>query len=411
MRIATLQQYNIGLNGILRNQADVSKTQQEISTGKRVLTPADDPVAATKILQMQQELALNDQYTLNMNAADNRLKAEEAAIKAVTESLAKLKELASSATGAKTLTDRQAIAAEVYEIQEHLADLFNSKDAGGEYIFAGFKGQNQPFVKGANGRYEFVGDEGQRKLAIGRTTTVATGDSGKELFINIPASKNTFVANASPKNKGDLLVNPSFVTDEEKYAEFYPHDLIITFNPASAVTPPESNFTVRRASDNRVVDGMANVTFNPGDNITVAGVTLNIQGFPEPGDQVLVNSTPKQSITDTIFLLTTGLNTLPDTKEGNDTLAILIHDTLTNLTHAEAKISAIRSDLGARMNIVQNTRDLAADVKVVNREILSKLQDADYAESISKLSLQTYLLEAAQQSYTKISRMSLFNHM
>lgn len=411
MRIATLQQYNIGLNGILKNQADVSKTQQEISTGKRVLTPADDPVAATKILQMQQELALNDQYTLNMNAADNRLKAEEAAIKAVTESLAKLKELASSATGAKTLTDRQAIAAEVYEIQEHLADLFNSKDAGGEYIFAGFKGQNQPFVKGANGRYEFVGDEGQRKLAIGRTTTVATGDSGKELFINVPASKNTFVANASPKNKGDLLVNPSFVTDEEKYAEFYPHDLIITFNPASAVAPPETNFTVRRASDNRVVDGMANVTFSPGDNITVAGVTLNVQGIPEPGDQVLVNSTPKQSITDTIFLLTAGLNTLPDTKEGNDTLAILIHDTLTNLTHAEANISAIRSALGARMNIVQNTRDLAADVKVVNREILSKLQDADYAESISKLSLQTYLLEAAQQSYTKISRMSLFNHM
>jgi len=63
------------------------------------------------------------------------------------------------------------------------------------------------------------------------------------------------------------------------------------------------------------------------------------------------------------------------------------------------------------MNIIENTRNLAADVKLVNKEILSKLQDVDHAEAISRLSLQTYLLEAAQQSYTKISRMSLFNSM
>lgn len=410
MRIATLQQYSLGLNGILKNQSDVAKTQQEISTGRRVLTPADDPVAATKILLMQQEIALGDQYVLNMNAADNRLNTEEAAISAVTEAIAHLKVLTSSASGPKILSDRQAIAAEVYQIQEHLADLMNSKDAGGEYIFAGFQGQQQPFVKNAAGRYDFMGDEGQRLLAIGRTTSVATSDSGKDLFVNIPATKNTFNTTLNPKNKAELTINPGFVTDEEKYAEHYPHDLVITFNPESAVSPAESTFTVRRA-DGRVVDGMENVSFSSGTSINVAGVTLTIQGQPEPGDQVLVKSSPKQSLTDTVFRLTAGLNTLPDTKEGNDALAILIADTLTNLTHAEATLSSKRSDLGARMNIVNNTRELAADVKIVNREILSKLQDADYAESISKLSIQTYLLEAAQQSYTRISRMSLFNHL
>lgn len=411
MRIATLQQYNMGLNQILKNQANVNKTHQEVSTGRRVLTPADDPVAATKILQIQQEIALGDQFVLNMNAADNRLKTEESAIDAVTSAIARLKELTSSASGSKTLSDRQAIAAEVYQIQEHIADLMNSKDAGGEYIFAGFKGQNQPFVKGENGRYNFVGDEGQRRLAIGRSTTVATGDSGKNLFIDIAANKNTFTTSASAKNKADLIVNPGFVTDEEKYAEFYPHDLVITFNPQAAIDPAGANFTVRRAHDGRVVDGMENISFSSGSSINVAGVTVNIQGNPQAGDQVLIESTPKQSLTDTIFRLTAGLNSLPDTQEGNDTLAILIADTLTNLTNAEASISSVRSDLGARMKIVENTRELAADVKLVNREILSKLQDADYAESISKLSLQTYLLDAAQQSYSLISRMSLFNHM
>ena len=411
MRISTMQQYNTGLNGILRNQSEVHKTQQQITTGKKVLTPADDPVASTKILQMQQEMALSDQYVKNMNAADTRLKAEETAIKAVTEQIARLKALTSSASGAKTLTDRQAIAAEVEEIQGYIADLMNTKDAGGEYIFAGFKGQSEPFVKGPNGRYEFVGDEGQRKLSISRTTTVSTGDSGKGIFVDIPAHKNTFTTGVNPKNKGDLQVNAGFVSDEEKYAEFYPHDLILTFNPESAVEPNGANFTVRRASDGRVVEGMEKIAFTEGSNISVAGTLFNIKGSPKQGDQVMVQSTPKQSLTDTMFRLTQGLNTLGDTKEESDALAILIEDTLTNLTNAEASLSKTRSELGARMNVVHNTRELAADVKVVNRETLSKLQDADYAESVSQLAIQTYLLEAAQQSYTTISRLSLFNHL
>src|SRR5690606_26945160 len=249
MRIATLQQFNTGLNGILDNQGGVNKTQQQISTGRRVLTPADDPIAATKILQLQQELALNDQYTRNMTAADNRLKLEEATLKSVTANLERVKELTVQAGGGSlTITDRQAISAEIFQLQEGLVDLFNTKDAGGEYIFAGFKGSQEPFVKVASGRYEYKGDEGQRYLAIGPSTTVATGDNGKALFIDVEAAKNTFTAQLNPLNKGTLQVNPGFVTDEEAYGNFYPDDLIVTFNPESAIAPAGPNYTVRRAS-------------------------------------------------------------------------------------------------------------------------------------------------------------------
>lgn len=412
MRIATSQQYNTALNNMLRNQSEVSKTQQQVSSGRRVLTPADDPIASTKILQMQQDMALSAQFVRNMNSADSRLKAEEAAMQSITEALGRLKELTvKSGNGSQTLTDRQATAAEIYQIQEHIADVMNTKDAGGEYIFAGFKGGSAPFVKQPTGRYEFVGDEGVRYLNIARSTQVATSDSGKALFIDIAATKNTFTSSLSPLNRGDLRVNPGFVTDEEKYAEFYPNDLVITFNPTSAVTPEASNYTVRRMSDGRVVDGFANVPYEPGTKITVAGMSVNISGQPEVGDEVFIKSTPKQSLTDTIFRLNDGLNTLQDNLEDSETLRILIADSLTNFDNALSSISAIRSDLGARLNIVENTRNLAADVKVVNQEILSKLQDVDYAEAISRLSMQTFLLEAAQQSYTTISKLSLFNHM
>ncbi|MAK92921.1 MAG: flagellar hook-associated protein 3 [Oceanospirillaceae bacterium] len=412
MRVATLQQYSTGLKGILNNQEEVNKTQQQVSTGRRVLTPADDPIAATKILQLQQDLALNEQYTRNMTAAENRLNLEEATLSSVTENIARVKELTVQAgDGSYTIEDRQAIAAEIYQLQEALADLFNTRDANGEHIFAGFKGATEPFQKTGTGRYEFVGDEGQRYLAIGATTTVATGDSGKGLFVDVEAAKNTFTTSLNPLNTGTLQVNPGFVVDEEAYAEFYPDDLVITFNPESAITPPGPNYTVRRASDNRVVDGMSNETYFDGAPITVAGLSIGMSGRPEPGDEILARSSPKQSITDTLYRLTAGLNSLTDSPVDSETLDILIEDTLTNLTNAQTSVSQKVSELGARLNVVENTGNLAADVKLVNQEVLSKLSDVDFAEAVSRLSLQTYLLEAAQQSYTTISRLSLFNQL
>ena len=412
MRVATLQQYTTGLNGILNNQQEVNKTQQQVSTGRRVLTPADDPIAATKILQLQQDLALNEQYTRNMTAAENRLNLEEATLQSITENIARVKELTVQAgDGAYTIEDRQAIAAEIYQLQEALADLFNTRDANGEHIFAGFKGGSEPFVKAPNGRYEFKGDEGQRYLAIGATTTVATGDSGKGLFVDVESAKNTFTTSLNPLNTGTLQVNPGFVTDEEDYAEFYPDDLIVTFNPESAIDPPGPNYTVRRASDNRVVEGLANKEYYSGADISVAGMQLVLSGEPEPGDEVLAKSSPKQSITDTLYRLTAGLNTLRNNPQDSATLDVLLEDTLNNLTSAQTSISEKVSDLGARLNVVENTSNLAADVKIVNQEVLSKLSDVDFAEAVSRLSMQTYLLEAAQQSYTTISRLSLFNQL
>lgn len=412
MRISTLQQYTKGLNSIMDNQTEVNKTQQQVSTGRRVLTPADDPIASTKILQLQQDLALNDQFQKNMTFAENRLNLEEATLASVTENLTRLKELTVQAGGGTlTITDRQAIAAEVYQIQEALVDLFNTRDANGEYIFAGFKGGDMPFVENSTGRYDYTGDEGQRYLSIGASTTVATGDNGKELFVDVEAAKNTFTAALNPNNTGTMQVNPGFVVDDEAYGGFYPDDIIVTFNPESAISPAGPNYTVRRASDDRVLEGLVNVGYTPGRSIQVQGVQIDLSGAPEPGDEVLVKSSPKQSITDTIFRLTVGLNTLQDNPDDAATLEILIEDTLTNLANAQSSVSEVVSRVGARLNVIENTSNLAADVKIVNQDVLSKLSDVDFAEAVSRLSLQSYLLEAAQQSYTTISRMSLFDQM
>ncbi|AHK15279.1 flagellar hook-associated protein FlgL [Thalassolituus oleivorans] len=412
MRVATLQSFNSGLNSILDNQSSVNKTQQQVSSGRRVLTPADDPIASTKILQLQQDIAQRDQYDRNMTAAENRLKLEEATLSSITDNLTRLQELTVNAGGGTlTQTDRQAIGSEINQLEKSLASLFNTRDPNGEFIFAGFKGKNPPFEQQANGRYAYKGDEGQRFLSIGDTTNVATGDSGKSLFIDVRAAKNTFTTQINPLNTGDAQVNAGFVVDEEAYADFYPDDIIITFNQESAISPPGPNYTARRASDNHVIEGKVNVGYTGSKDIVVAGVSMTVYGNPEPGDEVLAKSTPKQSITDTVFRLRQGLDSLEDNPEDSATLDILIEDTLTNLAFAQSSISEVRSQVGARLNVIDNTRNLSDDVKLVSQSVLSELSDVDFAEAVSRLSLQTFLLEAAQQSYTTISRLSLFNQL
>ena len=307
MRVSTLQSFNKGLNSILDNQTQVNKTQQQVSTGRRVLTPADDPIAATKILQLQQDAALREQFGKNMTGAEGRLTLEETQLAGITDNLTRLKELAVKAgDGSQTIGDRQAIAAEVREILGATVDLMNSKDAGGEYLFGGFKGGTLPFQQNENGRYDYAGDEGQRFLSIATSTTVATGDNGKNLFVDVEAADNSFNTLVSPLNQGTGIVNPGFVVDEQAYADFYPEDLVITFNAESAISPSGPNFTVRQASDGRSVNGLVSQSYNSGSDIVVAGLIIKVSGEPEPGDEFLANSSEKQSVTDTIYRLMDG---------------------------------------------------------------------------------------------------------
>lgn len=412
MRISTLQSFNKGLNSIMDNQSQVSKTQQQVSTGRRVLTPADDPIAATKILQLQQDSALREQFEKNIAGAKGRLALEETQMAGITENLDRLKELTIQAgDGAANMSDRQDIAFEVNAILEATVDLMNSKDAGGEYLFGGFKGGTEPFQKNENGRYDYAGDEGQRFISIASSTTVATGDNGKNLFVDVESSDNTFNTQINPTNGGTGVINPGFVVDQEEYDDLYPEDLIITFNPETAISPPGPNYTVRQASDGRVVEGIDKQGYESGDKITIAGIELKISGKVQSGDEFMVNSSEKQSLTDTIYRLKDALDSLEDNPEDSEILKNLLANTLDNLDYAQASISQVRSEVGARLNIVENTEAQAADIDLVSKEVLSKLSDVDFAEAVSRLTLQTFLLETAQQSYAKIQNLSLFNQL
>ncbi|MEY8204729.1 MAG: flagellar hook-associated protein FlgL [Bermanella sp.] len=412
MRISSMQQFNRGVQGILNNQEIVNKSQQQISSGRKILTPADDPIASTRILQLQQDIALREQYAGNLIAAKNHQNHEEVTLEGVIENLQKIRTLTINAgNGATTKDDRGFIAAEIDERLNSIVDLLNTRDASNVYVFSGFKGEVKPFVERAGGGFSFEGDQGQRSLQVSANATVAVNDSGEGLFVNIPSVNNTFFTQDNPNNEGTGVINVGFMRDQADFDAAYPEDYYIEFNADSALTPPRDNYSVRRTSDNRAVDGLDVIPFSSGDDITFAGLSVKVSGKPEPGDTFLVNSSEKQSLTDTVQMLIEGLRSFEDNTSGSAQIKTLVSTTLTNIDSTVTSISTTRSEIGARLNSVESIDNFQQDLNLVSQQALSTLQDLDFAEAVSRLSLESFLLEASQQTYTRISGLSLFNHI
>lgn len=188
MRISTSQLFRQSVDAMLEKQRELAKTEMQVASGKRILRPSDDPSSAVRILDLgeaQQRLA---QYQRNADMAVARLDQEETALMGIENLLQRVRELAVRANSDTLSTeDRQAVAAEVRQHMESFVQLANSRDANGEYMFAGFSSLTQPFSHDGAGNFSYAGDSGQRSLQIGDSREVAIGDPGG-IFMDFAAA-------------------------------------------------------------------------------------------------------------------------------------------------------------------------------------------------------------------------------
>ena len=413
MRISTIQAFNNGVQGLQKNYANAIRTQEQISTGNRILTPADDPVASVRLLQLEQQQNVLGQYKENLTAAKNGLAQEEVTLNSVNTVLQRVRELAVQAgNGALSQADRESIAAELGEREDELLGLMNTRNARGEYLFAGFQGKTQPFVRQADGSYSYEGDEGQRKLQIASSQSVPISDSGKKTFENvINAGRVQAAVTAAPGST--LQVSAPLVQDEVAFSGVTPfpdNGVEVVFD----VAPNQNNYAVyalpRTGGDTPLPDGAGSLDADPdeADSLVFRGVTLKFSGVPVGGEtvQLTVDATQqKQGILDTIAQLKTSLQGPASGFQIGDAVAVAI----TNLDHGMTTVDSVRGEIGARLNVVETTQTDNDDVGLVNKSVQAELRELDYAEALSRLAFQTVILEAAQQSYVKVSGLNLFN--
>lgn len=414
MRISSQQAFNLGVKGIQNNYAELIRTQQQISTGNRILTPADDPVASVRLMQLEQQQNMLGQYKDNLVAANNSLVQEESVLNSVNDIMQRIRVLAEEAgNGALSQSDRQSIAAELREREDELLGLMNTKNARGEYLFSGFQGKTQPFVRQGDGSFVYMGDEGQRKLQVASSLDIPISDNGKKVFQNVTNAARLDATYTQPAGSS-LMVSSPLVQDEIAYASApgYPDSQFeIRFNdPAN----PKNYEIFETTTGTSLQTGSMDDDDKLHDTLVFAGVVVHLDGVPDGTETISIKADPareKQGVLDTIYQLRTALENNIDSPEGSRATRDAVAAAITNIDHAMVTIDQTRGDIGARMNIIETTQTNNEDVTLVNQAVQAELREVDYPEALSKLAFQSIILEAAQQSYVKVSNLNLFNKM
>jgi len=205
MRISTPFMFARGVDMMLKKQVSLSDTELQLASGKRILRPSDDPSASVRILDLKETQSKLEQFQRNAEAAKAKLGQEEAALTSVQNLLQRVRELAVAGNNDTYSTENRTALAK--EIREHLGNflqLANTRDANGEYIFAGYQTNTPPMsqtdVGLATYSMTYSGDSGQRVVMIGESREVAMGDPGS-IFME-------FAANAGgTTNVGEVLNN------------------------------------------------------------------------------------------------------------------------------------------------------------------------------------------------------------
>ena len=415
MRISSQQAFNLGVKGIQNNYAELIRTQQQISTGNRILTPADDPVASVRLMQLEQQQNMLGQYKDNLVAANNSLVQEESVLNSVNDIMQRIRVLAEEAgNGALSQSDRQSIAAELREREDELLGLMNTKNARGEYLFSGFQGKTQPFVRQGDGSFVYMGDEGQRKLQVASSLDIPISDNGKKVFQNVTNAARLDATYTQPAGSS-LTVSSPLVQDEIAYASApgYPDSQFeIRFNdPAN---PKNYEIFETTGTWTLLQTGSMDDDDKLHDTLVFAGVVVHLDGVPDGTETISIKADPareKQGVLDTIYQLRTALENNTDSPEGSRATRDAVAAAITNIDHAMVTIDQTRGDIGARMNIIETTQTNNEDVTLVNQAVQAELREVDYPEALSKLAFQSIILEAAQQSYVKVSNLNLFNKM
>jgi flagellar hook-associated protein 3 FlgL len=295
--------FDAGVSSMNKQSALLLHIQQQIASGRRILTPADDPVGAARVLEVTQSRDILTQYTTNQDSAMSALGLAEGQLESATEILQRVRELTIQAGGPSlTASSRQAIAVELRARYDNLMGIANAADGQGQFQFSGYQGATKPFsgtvddlIAGAEITY--VGDDGQRRIQVSATRLLEVSDSGSDVFMRTGNGESVFKTMATLI--GQLELNDT------------------------------------------------------------TGLTTAITKIDQAGDNIL----------------------------------------------------RVRAALGSRMNEVEALGYLNQDLSLQYDQTLSKLQDLDYAKAISDLTLKQNQLEAAQESFSKISQLSLFDYL
>ncbi len=296
MRVSTALIQQRGVQSILDRQEQLLRTQNQLSAGKRILSPSDDPGGASRIMDLSEALSQITQFDKNAGFATQRLNLEEDTLNSSTNILQRVRELAIQAanTGVNDLQSEQTIAS---EIKERLAELFdnaNTRDENGDYVFSGFQTRTRAFTTDGAGNYFYNGDEGQLSLQVGPNRQVASSDSGAQVFQLIRTGNGDFAVDTNSTNGGTGRISTGSVVSPAVYQA---QDFSIIFDEVTPATVPVSlTYSIFNNTTGVAAPVAGPTAYSDGGVIAFNGVEVEISGDPVDGDIFTVQASRNQDV-------------------------------------------------------------------------------------------------------------------
>jgi flagellar hook-associated protein 3 FlgL len=408
MRISSSAIYDTNVNMLNQQQGKLLHTQQQLASGRRMLTPADDPFAAARALEVSQSDSANTQFVTNRNTAKHATAMAETILQSVTSLLQDVRTAAvGDGSGVLTTSDKNSLATELRGRLEELVGLANSTDGIGNYLFSGYQGRTLPFVKGPNG-IDYAGDDGQRLIQVDSSRQLATSDSGADIFMRIKNGNGKFSVDVSHENTGNGIISQGVVTN---HAQLTGHNYTISFNVNTADGETTTRYDITDQNTGEVIS--ADNDFVSGQIIEFDGVQLDISGEPGNGDEFYVKPSENESLFKTLSNLIAALSRAEPTG-GNAAKAQYtnsVNRALNNIDRGLDNVSTIRTSLGSRLRELDALQVTGEDIGLQYKSKLSELQDVDFNKAVSDLNQEQTSLTAAQKSFKQVSDLSLFNYL
>ncbi len=405
MRIATRTIYENGVSQLNTLQAQLQKTQMQLSTMRRVVTPSDDPVASARALEVSQSKEMNTQYVTNRSNANSSLSLVDNTLANTDDLLQEVKsKIVAAGNPGFTLADREALAKELEGRLEDLLGQANATDGTGAYLFSGYKSDIQPFTRSATGA-TYNGDQGQRELQVASSRKLATSETGSAIFESNITGNGTFQTSVDPNNYtrgGTGIISPGVVKTPSAVTG---HNYTLNFTVTG--TPAVTTYTVNDVTAGTAV--ASNVPYVSGQPIAFDGIQMDITGAPANGDVFNVDPSKNQSVFETMTTLIAALRGPSGTPQAGTALTNALNLANQNITNSLDNVLSVRASVGARLSELDHLDSAGDDLNLQYANQLSDLVDLDPVEAISRFTQQQTTLEAAQKSYKALAGLSLFN--
>jgi len=399
LRISNYMMFQNGEQAISTAQNQLMQTELQLSSGKQINSPADNPIGAANVASLTGTVSQLTQYQSNQNEAQLQLNQADSTMSGLTNLVQSAQQtLVQAGDGSYSDSQRQALAQSLQGDLSQMVGLANTSDGQGGYLFAGSQQSAPPFTQVGN-NVTYGGDGVLQSVQVSQNRQLQIKFSGDDVFQKIRPGNGSFVTSANSGNTGSGVIdagsvsNPSALTGDNYAISF-------------TVSGSSTTYQVQNTTTNQAV---TSGSFTSPTTVSFDGLQVNLSGAPANNDSFTVAPAGYQSIFTTMSNAIAALQQPADTPAAAAQLQTSLGSTLASMSQALDHMTLTQAQVGDQLQQLSSYTSLNSARSLQASSALSSIQDLDYAKAASQMAQQQTIFQAALQSYTSVSKLSLFN--